>query len=383
MNKTIGSTDDGATGVDERCERLAIAPWLAGLDYFSARERFRQLGRQLGWELQAWPVEGEPAGRLSGLTVDTAFHDRSAPVTLIVSSGLHGVEGPFGSAVLQRFFQAWMAMGLQPRVNVLAIHALNPYGYVCGRRTDGLNRDLNRNFLLADEVFGGAPELYRRLNRYINPSSPPPRLDVSLVAAPWILGRYGMRRVSQALAEGQYEFPSGLFYGGAGPAGQREILAAILGRALRDSTLALHLDLHTGLGNTGQCMLICDHPLQASQREQIEDWFPGHAIRVVAGQQTAYAARGSLGRWIHAQRFCPDYRYLCVEVGTRPAISVFLAMRAENRAHYWADPNTSVYQRAKIRMWDAFYPRRRRWAAEVIPATSALIQHALSRLAQV
>ncbi|RMF43216.1 MAG: DUF2817 domain-containing protein [Planctomycetota bacterium] len=334
----------------------------------------------MDWELRQWPIQGPAAGGVPDLTIDTAWRDAGANVTLVISSGLHGVEGPFGAAVLQRFFEAWMSSTAPPPANVLAIHALNPYGYACGRRADGLNRDLNRNFLLTGQPYSGAPELYRRLNWFINPPSPPRRLDLALLAAPWIVARYGMRRLAQALAEGQYEFPSGLFYGGAGAAPQHEVLAGLLNNYLHQSDTVLHMDLHTGLGTPGQCMLICDHDLRPDQRDQMQDWFPGHTIRLVAQQQSAYAARGSLGRWIHAQQFCPDFRYVCLEVGTQSAARVLLAMREENRAHHWSAPHTPAYRRAKLRMWEAFYPRRPEWAERAASSATELILHALSRL---
>ena len=64
---------------------------------------------------------------------------------LIVSSGLHGVEGPFGSAVQVAALPHLAALH-ESGMRVVLIHALNPYGFAWGRRVDAANVDLNRAF---------------------------------------------------------------------------------------------------------------------------------------------------------------------------------------------------------------------------------------------
>jgi hypothetical protein len=68
-------------------------------DYQTARKRFRQAATQAGWELEAFPVETPDAAGLR-LTVDAARTPGPDDTrALLVTSGLHGVEGFFGSAV--------------------------------------------------------------------------------------------------------------------------------------------------------------------------------------------------------------------------------------------------------------------------------------------
>src|SRR4051812_28497703 len=68
-------------------------------DYASARDRFRVAAASAGGRLEAHPIEARGRGGME-LTVDAArLGPADADRLHVVSSGLHGVEGFFGSAV--------------------------------------------------------------------------------------------------------------------------------------------------------------------------------------------------------------------------------------------------------------------------------------------
>jgi hypothetical protein len=68
-------------------------------DYATARERFRQAASRLGWQLEAHPIGVTGPGG-EELTLDVGYSPSSErDRVLVVSSGIHGVEGFFGSAV--------------------------------------------------------------------------------------------------------------------------------------------------------------------------------------------------------------------------------------------------------------------------------------------
>src|SRR5690606_11704356 len=95
---------------------------------------------------------------------------KDARKLLVVSSGTHGVEGYFGSAVQIALLEGLLSrVNLAPHVGVLLIHAINPYGFAWSRRTNEDNVDQNRNFLLTGAEFRGAPEAYRELDGLLNP----------------------------------------------------------------------------------------------------------------------------------------------------------------------------------------------------------------------
>ena len=76
------------------------------------------------------------------MTIDVASSaTEDADNVLVISSGLHGVEGFFGSAVQTMVLERW-ASSASPPVRCVLLHALNPYGFAWIRRPDENNEDL-------------------------------------------------------------------------------------------------------------------------------------------------------------------------------------------------------------------------------------------------
>lgn len=76
-------------------------------DYAAARQRFRQAASRLGWRLEAHPIGATGPGG-DELTIDVGHSSGGDPErVLVVSSGVHGVEGFFGSAVQVALLEQW------------------------------------------------------------------------------------------------------------------------------------------------------------------------------------------------------------------------------------------------------------------------------------
>jgi len=248
---------------------------------------------------------------------------------LLHASGLHGVEAFAGSAVQ---LAALGNLSRPPAGCALVLaHVLNPYGMAWRRRVNENNVDLNRNFLLPGERWEGAPALYAGLDPLLNPStgSPPGafRLQLALFAL-----RHGPHATRQAIAEGQYRYPRGLFYGGAGlEAGPRlflDWLRAHLSRATR----VLALDMHTGLGRYGGEMVIREPGVGATPRPELERALGRRLVDPAQG--AAYRIRGGMGGALpHA---LPGARvdFLLQEIGTAPTFTVLRTLREENWYHH-------------------------------------------------
>ena len=111
---------------------MALADFFSA-DYTSARARFIETTDRLGWRREAHDIGSSgPAGE--ALSIDTALYgNRSPGNVVIVSSGLHGIEGFFGSAVQLAFLeQQAPRLALSPDVAIILVHALNPFGFSCG-----------------------------------------------------------------------------------------------------------------------------------------------------------------------------------------------------------------------------------------------------------
>ena len=130
---------------------------------FPREKRFLAAAARLRLPHHALPIHA-PSPNDEPLTIDIAVAGPAKPKSaLVLSSGVHGVEGLFGSAVQLAFLERLSAGWRLPQgAAVVLIHAINPFGFAWRRRFNENNVDLNRNFLLPDEAYTGAPPLAER-----------------------------------------------------------------------------------------------------------------------------------------------------------------------------------------------------------------------------
>ena len=334
--------------------------------YATARERFREAVRAAAGVLDGHALAGHgPDG--CELAVDVALVGARNPRhAVVVSSGLHGVEGYFGSAVqlawLRRLREG--ASSIPGGTLVVLLHAVNPFGFAWQRRANEHNVDLNRNFLDDGESYGGVPENYYRVHDLLNPPTPPSRLDAFRLRAAWAVRRHGLSVLQDAVATGQYEHPRGLFFGGRETAASTRLVQEGFWDWTREAEQVVHLDLHTGLGRYADYRLLIEPP-------HVHDlgWYRVRfdPERVVAvGGDTPYAARGVMGAWLARHAGRRAYRFACLEFGTYGPLSVLAALRAENRAHHHSMPGASAHGRARRALVECFCPASRLWRRKAL-----------------
>jgi hypothetical protein len=338
-------------------------------DYRAARARFRAGARVRGARLEAHPIDGDP-----DLTVDVAILGDEDPARLVVvSSGLHGVEGFLGSAIQSAILEAdWP---LPPGSGLLLLHALDPFGFDRLRRVDRANIDLNRNFLLDGERFSGSPPTYREIDWLLNPKYPPRRFDfLTLRSLPTVL-RHGREELKRAIAGGQFDFPLGLFFGGHGPSSTRRLLEAEMPRWVGSAEHILHLDVHTGLGLRGNLALLLEDTVSPDRFRWLADRF-GEGRVEWPGEGISYPTRGGLGTWCQSTFADRTYDFLCAEFGTDPGGKVVAALRAENQAHHWGRPDDRSTRRARRRLRETFAPSDPAWRSTTLVEGLQLVRRA-------
>jgi hypothetical protein len=174
---------------------------------------------------------------------------------VIVSSGVHGVEGLAGSS-LQALFLSEIAPRLdRSRLGLLLIHAINPYGMKYVRRVAESNVDLNRNFDVDRKLFAIRNAGYAKLDPILNPVEPATEgwlADAAFfLRVATLLMREPLQTLRQATLGGQYQFPQGLYFGGYDFEPQKEILEGPIRAWAKPYRNVLILDLHTGYGRRG------------------------------------------------------------------------------------------------------------------------------------
>ena len=210
------------------------------------------------------------------LTIDVAYYGRGGSRLLVLQSGTHGPETYAGAAIQELARRRHLEKLLARGIDVLMIHALNPFGYREGRRADENNVNLNRNFILDGESYQTKNDPYRELRSTFESEKPVgrPALEYARVDAGllWQLARYRrVRPISEAMNKGQYEFDRGINFGGFGPTPQVAILRELLTPLLNTHEKTVFVDLHTGLGEADVLHLMT---AKRSTPAMVEDFRP-------------------------------------------------------------------------------------------------------------
>lgn len=348
-------------------------------DYLASRARFRGAALALGWRTDAWALHAEgPDG--DPLTIDVAMIGDERPKrAVVVSSGLHGVEGFLGGAIQAALLEDVFGGFVPPAGTALVmLHALNPYGMAYLRRVNEDNVDLNRNFLVQGESFGGSPGAYAALDGLLNPPRAPRPLSLFKVKAAAQIARYGLTSLKQAVAGGQYDYPLGLFYGGSGPTMTQRILRVQIPALFRDAERVVHVDFHSGLGKPASYKLLVDHARGTPGADALAAAFGADVVEPWEPEQgVSYAIRGGMGAWCKSIVPQCNYDVLAAEFGTVGILDVIEALHRENRAHHWAPSDAAVTRLAKSRLKDVFAPPDRAWRDTIVQRGVHVAQQAI------
>jgi hypothetical protein len=340
-------------------------------DYAAARARFREAARAAGARLDALPIEARgPSGQ--SLTIDIArFGARDARRVLLHTSGIHGVEAFAGAAIQLAALE--QPPVVPPDCALVLAHVLNPYGMAWLRRANESNVDLNRNFLAAGEPWQGAHPLYARLDPLLNPSSPPVA-DGFYARLGLFALRHGLRGPRQAIGEGQYDFPRGLFYGGSRLEAGPRLFLEWLRANVAGAAYVFAADLHTGLGGRGTETVILEPGTAAGTPVARLAQALHRPIVDAAAGQAAYRIRGGMAGAVGGLVGSAHCDFVVQELGTRPSLAVLHALRQENRCHHYAA--ASVHHPARRALLETFCPASPRWRARALERGLALLRDA-------
>lgn len=342
------------------------APQYYSGDFQAARARILAVADNQGHRVESFlhPLVDSEGQELAMDAIWCGRDRREAERLLIVSSGLHGLEGPLGSACQLAALQAGdlHSRAVANGWTVLLLHGLNPFGCAYRRRWNEANMDLNRNFWLPEDE-RSTTEIYRQLEPWLNPKKIPWHDGVGFfLKSVRHIVRYGFDSVKQAIGVGQYDFPQGLLYGGNEPSWTRKILEQQLPGWLAGRQLATQIDVHSGLGKWGRCMLILDYVMRPEHQRRLLA-HPRDSWEAASPAGTSYNAVGTLARWCDTRFHDHQYMYLCAEVGTYNPVWVLRALRAENQQwHHEPHRSPAVVRRVQ----EAFCPRSPKWRSKAV-----------------
>jgi len=351
-------------------------------DYGTSRRAFLQAAEAAGAALTSHPVAARGA-RGEELATDVAYLGPQTPERLlVVSSGIHGVEGFAGSALQHQLLAGdLLGASLLPGTGALLVHALNPYGFHALRRVNESNVDLNRNFVQHPEGHEQNPG-YETLFHSINPE----RLDEESDAAAQraFLGfarEHGFDQLQEALSCGQYCHAGGVQFGGVRPEDSNRTLREIARHALRGAREVAWLDIHTGLGPYGVPEMILELPLNHPAFLRARTWFGEAARSTVAGESVSPKLPGVMDFGLLEE--LPEGTTLtpaAMEFGTYDANRVFWAMRADNWLQQHGEPESERGRSIRAELLEVFRPADPAWQRQVLARGEALVRCTLEGL---
>ena len=350
--------------------------------YGAARDAFRSAARDRGCRQtgHALAVRAPDDGELS---IDVAYLGPDEPASmLVVSSGIHGVEGFAGSALQHRFLTRELDPAAWPaHVGLLLIHAINPLGFATLRRVNESNVDLNRNFVAHPDGHEANPG-YEELHDAINPRS----LDDDTEA--WCIEQmrafsdeHGRGRMQEVLTRGQYAWPEGVQFGGERDEESARALREIAERETRGAENVLWIDLHTGLGPNGRLELISEYAPGDPAYERSRRWFGRRARSTLAGDSVSVPLSGVVERGLERALPGRSLTPLTAEFGTHDSRRVFWAMRADNWLHHHGEIDSHQGRAIQDEMMEVFCPADPGWQRRVLDGGAALLGSAGRALA--
>ncbi len=174
---------------------------------------------------------------------------------VVINSGIHGIEGYFGSAAQNMFLDKIadsLPTKLLDKYTIVLVHVINGWGMQ------------NRMREVMDKTHGGLVDLNRNFgvdfdNKSALPQNPKYDLahDLLLSKPDKVQKKNAIKEFRQkhlrdgvwhAISNGQYKHPYGLFYGGAAPMTENKMTMSIYDDVMRGAKSLISIGLHTGLG---------------------------------------------------------------------------------------------------------------------------------------
>lgn len=366
--------------------------------YAQARVKFLEASATAGLAIASFahPLQGKDG---EDLAMDVALDGSpDAKELLIMSSACHGVEGYCGSGV-QVFAlhdAEWREKAQAAGVAVLYIHALNPYGFSHIRRVTQENVDLNRNFQDFSKPLHSATANpgYASLHDLLLPKEWPPTPENIAACADWMAARAqkdsknpdeasGLRAFQQAVTQGQYSHPNGLFYGGNAPTWSNLTLRKVLRQYAQKCEKLAWIDLHTGLGPSGLGERIFACKDDAAAYARAARWW-GNAgnpsgetpvTSIYNGSSASALLTGLMWMAAYEEASQAEYTAIAMEYGTQPVNEVLNALRADHWLANHPEASAELATQIKAQLLAAFYTDTDVWKGQIISqARQAMFQ---------
>ena len=315
------------------------------------------------------------------LYIDTIYLPSSGQNTnlIVLTTGVHGMEGYIGAVMLDVFFEEIYPGLNHENTGVLVVANVNPYGMKYLRRYNENNVDLNRNFILDWNSFDlSVNDKYPVVESFLGPTG-------EIGNALWHEASFylslakqaltvGADMISDALLNGQYEYPQGVYYGGNGDEVSTAYLKSVfLDCLMGDYENIIHLDIHSGYGPRYN-MVIFNSQFDTMTEEETKAAF-GYDYIIAYDSDAFYATTGDTTDYFYrlAELTGTDKSLFstCLEFGTigDDFLSSILSLKYtidENRNHWYPTDNAISEQVVHETYMELFLPTETAWREKTV-----------------
>jgi hypothetical protein len=271
--------------------------------YEASRKRFRL---SLASFLELWPaarLTSIPLADEPDLTIEviSAEAARSKQKRLILTTGLHGIEGYVGSGILQLFNDEFLPRLDPETTGITLVHPINPHGMKHRTRVNKNSVDLNRNFAPDFDSLKAINPHYESLAFLINPARPLKSPLYEKLAFLWNVAKalpQGVSHIRESALMGQYRVQNGIYFGGFEPQAETLILQDLFRASISGYAQVVALDIHTGYGPRWQMTLV-NPPSETRTAEETASRFN---VPCVAGTnpEEFYTIHGDMTDFVRA-----------------------------------------------------------------------------------
>ena len=316
-----------------------------------------------------------------GLYIDNIYIPATKEHTnlIILTTGVHGMEGYIGSAMLDVFFDNIYPSVDKETTGVLVVANINPYGMKYMRRYNENNVDLNRNFIEDWDNFDlSSNKEYPKVEGFLQPEGP-------MNNAFWHEAEFylslakeaiftGADTISDALLTGQYEYAEGVYYGGTGDEKSTTYLKGVFNDCLEsDYENIIHVDIHSGYGPRYNMVVfnsVQDPTSEADSKAQL-----GYDYIIAQDSEEFYVTYGDTTDYFYrlakSKNSDKTLYSTCFEFGTigDDFFSSILSLKYtvdENRQHRFPTDSKITEAIVKQNYYELFYPTETEWRLKTV-----------------
>ncbi len=298
---------------------------------------------------------------------------------IIITTGVHGIEGYIGSVMLDVFFEEIYPELNTANTGILIVANINPYGMKNYRRYNENNVDLNRNFIEDWDSFDrSSNKEYPKVESFLQPEGKMGNAFWHEVGFYMSLAKEavftGADTISDALLTGQYEYPTGVYYGGNGDEISTAYLKGVFADCLDgEYENIVHIDIHSGYGPRYNMVIFNSVQDMTTEAEAVKMF--GYDYVIAQDSEEFYVTYGDTTDYFYrlarSKESDKELYSTCFEFGTigDSFFDSILSLKYtvdENRQHWYPTTNKITKEVVRQNYFELFYPTEMEWRMKAI-----------------